>query len=213
MTRGHRPAGGLSTAAAFRLSQYLRCIATHVDAGNISSSILADFVGVSDAQVRRDIAGLGHLGQRGVGYESTALCDAIRRTLNIDRQWSAVLVGVGNLARALLRYQGFQAQGFDIVALFDSDVTKVGQAVEGHSVLPIEQLANRVQALKVELGVITVPAEAAQGVADVLCASGVRGLLNFAPLLLKVPSKVSLVSVDLSVQFEQLAFLVGTSRA
>jgi redox-sensing transcriptional repressor len=191
------------------LSQYLRCIPAGGDPNTISSSQLAEAVGVSDAQVRRDIAALGHLGQRGVGYDARALADAIRRTLGIDRPWSAVLVGVGNLARALLKYRGFRQQGFEIVALFDSDIAKIGQVVEGLSVLPLEQVAARVRADKVELGVLTVPAEAAQGVADLLCGAGVKGLLNFAPTLLRVPEPVSVVSVDLSVQFEQLAFLVG----
>lgn len=201
---------GLSKAAAIRLSQYLRCIPSGSD--TVSSSHLADFVGVSDAQVRRDIAALGHLGQRGVGYDALALKLAIRQTLGIDRNWNAVLVGVGNLARALLRYQGFRKQGFEIVALFDSDVSKIGKMVEGLQVLPLEQMAVRVKAANVELGVISVPSDAAQSVADVLVNAGVKGLLNFAPIMLKVPESVSIVSVDLSVQFEQLAFLIGANQ-
>lgn len=204
-------AAGLSKAAANRLSQYLRCLPAG-ESGTVSSSHLADFVGVSDAQVRRDIAALGHLGQRGVGYDAHALKEAIRSTLGINRNWNAVLVGVGNLARALLRYQGFRKQGFEIVALFDSDVSKIGKLVEGQPVLPLEQMASRVKSSEVELGVITVPSEAAQSVADILCAAGVKGLLNFAPLMLKVPDAVSVVSVDLSVQFEQLSFLIGVNQ-
>lgn len=210
VTRRRGKGPSLSKAAAFRLSQYLRCIPPG-GLGTVSSSHLADFVGVSDAQVRRDIAALGHLGQRGIGYDATALADAIRRTLGINRSWSAVLVGVGNLARALLRYRGFRQQGFEIVALFDSDTSKIGQNIEGLTVLPVESMSARVRAMKVELGVLTVPADAAQSVADTLGGAGVKGLLNFAPALLRVPPHVSLVSVDLSVQFEQLAFLVGIS--
>src|SRR3954470_9937971 len=119
-----RQAGGerLSRAAAHRLSLYLRCLAAWAAAdGKVSSGRIAQAVGVSDAQVRRDLAALGHLGQRGVGYDARELASAIRAALGIDRQWRAVLVGVGNLGRALLRYQGFRAQGVEIVGLFDRD--------------------------------------------------------------------------------------------
>ncbi|CAN5342081.1 redox-sensing transcriptional repressor Rex [soil metagenome] len=212
MSRGKANAstGALSRAAAFRLSQYLRCIPA-TPLATVSSGQLAETVGVSDAQVRRDLAAVGHQGQRGIGYDAEALSHAIRKTLGIHRPWRAALVGTGNLARALLRYKGFQKQGFDLVGLFDIDPAKIGTSIEGITVSSLDSLSQRVKALKAELGVITVPAEAAQGVADQLVAAGVKGLLNFAPTLVKVPPRVSLVSVDLSIQFEQLAFQVGLS--
>ncbi len=199
----------LSRAAAHRLSLYLRCVAGWpADGGKVSSGRIASAVGVSDAQVRRDLAALGHLGQRGIGYEARDLAVAIRAALGINRTWRAVLVGVGNLARALLRYQGFRAQGFEIVGLFDTDPTKVGQVVEGLTVEPTTKLGERATALGAELGVLTVPGDVAQGVADVLAAAGVRGILNFAPVVLRLPTRVRLVTVDLAIQLEQLAFLV-----
>jgi redox-sensing transcriptional repressor len=178
------------------------------DRGKVSSGRIAAAVGVTDAQVRRDLAALGHLGQRGIGYDARALAAAIREALGIDRTWRAVLVGVGNLARALLRYQGFRAQGFEIVGLFDIDRSKIGQEVEGLIVEPLEQLANRLGALDAEIGIVTVPGDAAQVVADTFVSAGVRGILNFAPVVLRLPPKVSLVTVDLAIQLEQLAFLV-----
>jgi redox-sensing transcriptional repressor len=178
------------------------------DEETISSGQIADAVGVSDAQVRRDLAALGHLGQRGVGYEVKELATAVRTALGIDRAWRAVLVGVGNLGRALLKYQGFHAQGFDIVALFDADPRKVGQEVEGLTVEPVAALADRVAALSAELGVLTVPADAAHAVADALAGAGIRGILNFAPVVLKLPRRIRLVTVDLAIQLEQLAFQV-----
>src|SRR5262245_61588224 len=181
---GERQTGGerLSRAAAQRLSLYLRCLsAWPADGGKVSSGRIAAAVGVSDAQVRRDLAALGHLGQRGIGYEARELATAIRAALGIDRTWRAVLVGVGNLARALLRYQGFRAQGFQIVGLFDSDPAKVGQVIEGIKVDVVDRVPDRITELKAELGVVTVPGEVAQGVADDLAAAGVRGILNFAP--------------------------------
>jgi redox-sensing transcriptional repressor len=201
--------GELSRATAQRLSHYLRYLSTHAPSATISSSQLASAVGISDAQVRRDLAAIGHIGQRGVGYDATALANVIRRTLGIDRGWRAVLVGVGNLARALLRYRGFRDQGFQIVALFDCSHDKIDHEVDGLRVLPVEQLASQVTALQAELGVITVPSESAQVVADSLVAAGVRGLLSFAPMRLKVPDTVQVVTVDLAIQFEQLAFLVN----
>jgi redox-sensing transcriptional repressor len=158
--------------------------------------------------VRRDLAALGHLGQRGVGYDARELAGAIRAALGIDRQWRAVLIGVGNLGRALLRYQGFRTHGFEVVGLFDSDPGKVGQDVEGHRVEAVSALAERVPALGAELAVLTVPADTAQPVAEALVAAGIRGILNFAPVVLKLPRRVRLVTVDLAIQLEQLAFQV-----
>lgn len=195
--------------AAQRLSLYLRCLTSwSTTGGKVSSGRIAAAVGVTDAQVRRDLASLGHLGQRGIGYEARALSAAIRVALGIDRTWDAVLVGVGNLARALLRYQGFRSQGFQIVGLFDSDRSKVGQQIEGLMVESMDQLEKRVGALGAEIGIVTVPGDVAQVVAESLANGGVRGILNFAPVVLRLPPHVSLVTVDLAIQLEQLAFLV-----
>ncbi len=209
--RERRPPAGdrLSRAAAHRLSLYLRALAAWpTDAGKVSSGRIAAACGVTDAQVRRDLASLGNLGRRGVGYDAPELAAAIRAVLGIDRTWRAVLVGVGNLARALLRYRGFRTQGFEVLALFDADPGKVGEKVEGLAIESADRLAERVRELGAELAVLTVPAEAAQSVADDLSAAGIRGVLNFAPVLLKLPPRVKLVAVDLAIQLEQLAFLI-----
>ena len=151
---------------------------------------------------------LGHLGQRGVGYDREALTRVIRERLGIHRGWRAVLVGVGNLARALLRYQGFQAQGFQIVGLFDHDPQLIDQFFGLTPIESTSQLVPRTRELQAELGIMTVPASAAQLVADQLIQAGVKGILNFASARLRVPPQIQVVSVDLSVQLEQLAFLV-----
>jgi redox-sensing transcriptional repressor len=208
------PAGGsesrLSRASVGRFSLYLRHLELFRREGveTVSSGQLGEALGITDAQVRKDLAYLGSLGQPGVGYAAEELIAALRRKLGIDRVWLTAVVGIGNLARALLRYRGFQEQGFRIVALFDSDAAKVAQRVEG---LPVHSPADMpavIAATKAELGMITVPSEAAQEAADALAAAGIRGLLNFAPVVLRLPPRVSLVSVDLAVQLEQLAFLV-----
>src|SRR5262249_6546744 len=136
------------------------------------------------------------------------LITAIRQALGIDREWAVALVGIGNLARALLRYRGFAQRNFRIVALFDSDPAKIGQQIDDLPIHPLEQMSAVVAQTKAELGLLAVPAEAAQAVADALVAAGIRGVLNFAPVVLRLPPGVSLVSVDLTVQLEQLAFLV-----
>jgi redox-sensing transcriptional repressor len=208
-----RDAGGevrLSRASVGRLSLYLRRLEglRREGVAKVSSGQLGEALGITDAQVRKDLAALGNLGHPGVGYATQELVGAIRRALGIDREWSVVLVGVGNLARALLRYRGFQQRGFRIVALFDADPAKVGQHVDGLEVYAPERLGAIVAATGAELGLLTVPSESAQAVADALVAAGVRGVLNFAPVVLRLPPHVSLVSVDLTVQLEQLAFLV-----
>ncbi len=203
----------LSRASAGRLSLYLRCLEglEREGAQKVSSGQLGDALGVSDAQVRKDLACLGNLGQPGIGYSTADLVTAIRKALGLDRDWSAVLVGVGNLARALLKYRGFQQQGFRIVALCDNDPAKVGQPIENLPVTSLDKIAEKIRSANIELGILTVPAEAAQSVADQLVAAGIRGILNFAPTVLKLPPGVSLVTVDLAIQLEQLAFLVQWS--
>jgi redox-sensing transcriptional repressor len=202
-----------SRASVGRLSLYLRRLeeVSRDGARTVSSSQLALALGVTDAQVRKDLASL-NLGQPGIGYPTQELIVAIRRALGIDRPWRVALVGVGNLARALLRYRGFSQHGFRIVALFDTDPAKIGQRVEGLIIHALEELTAVVEATEAELGLLTVPAEAAQSVADTLVAAGIRGVLNFAPVVLRLPAGVSLVSVDLTVQLEQLAFLVQLSE-
>jgi redox-sensing transcriptional repressor len=174
----------------------------------VSSRQLGQAVGVTDVQVRKDLTYLGNLGHPGIGYPTQDLLGAIRRVLGVDREWAVALVGVGNLARALLRYKGFTQRGFRIVALFDADSTKVGTKLDGLEVFPPEKMKSVIAATKAELGLLAVPSDSAQAVADRLVSAGIRGVLNFAPTVLQLPPQVSLVAVDLTVQLEQLAFQV-----
>jgi redox-sensing transcriptional repressor len=201
-----------SRATAGRLSLYLRRLEAWEGEGQqtASSPQLAKSLDLREAQVRRDLAGLGNLGRRGVGYKIPALVMAIRAALGIDREWHAIVVGAGNLARALLRYRGFQERGFRIVSLFDSDPRKVGERIEHLLVAPISDLKRLVRQENVELALVAVPSEAAQDVANQLVEAGIRGVLNFAPAVLRLPSHVRVVNVDLTIQLEQLAFQVQT---
>jgi redox-sensing transcriptional repressor len=204
------PEARLSRASVARFSLYLRHLERIHSAGarTVSSGQLGEALGIPDTQVRKDLAYLGSLGHPGVGYPTGDVIAALRHTLGVDRSWAVVVVGVGNLARALLRYRGFEQQGFRIVALFDADPDKVGQRLDGLEIYPTGRIAEVVAATGAELGIVTVPTEAAQPVADALVGAGIRGVLNFAPVVLRLPPHVSLVAVDLTVQLEQLAFLV-----
>ena len=202
----------LSRASVGRFSLYLRHLEALTRDGTtkVSSSQLGEALGITDAQVRKDLAYLGSLGHPGVGYVIVELINAIRHVLGVDRRWSVALVGVGNLGRALLGYRGFAERGFRVVALFDTDPTKVGTRLEGLTIHSIHEIEHVVATTGAELGLLAVPSETAQEAADALVAAGIHGILNFAPVLLRVPSEVRLVSVDLTVQLEQLAFLVQT---
>lgn len=204
---GDKPA---PKAVVGRVSLYLRQLETFRRQGlaTVSSHQLGSSLAIHDAQVRKDLAFFGQFGHPGVGYRIDELADALRRVLGIDREWPLALVGLGNLGRALLKYQGFRDRGFRIVALFDSDPQKVGKTLEGMTVRPVEGLADLVRAQALNLAVLSVPGEVAQGVADHLVASGIVGIFNFAPVALVVPPHVRVVAVDLSIQLEHLAYQI-----
>jgi len=193
------------------LSLYLRELRQLVREGRstVSSSQLGKLLGVTDAQVRKDLAYFGHFGHPGIGYRCDELIAEIRRILGTDRSWIVTMVGVGNMGRALLRYKGFAEQGFRIVAAFDSDPRVVGTKIEDIPVYDTSELRNVIRQQKIQLGMITVPATQAQQVADQLVTSGIVGIVNFAPVTLSLPEKIGLVGVDLTTELEQLAFSVA----
>ena len=198
-------------AVVTRLSLYLRELQHLVRTGKatVSSHQLGQLLGFSDAQVRKDLTYFGHFGHPGVGYRCEELASAIRRILGTDRVWTVGLVGVGNLGRALLGYRGFAAKGFRIVAAFDADPRKTNTAVDGVQVYGLDRLREVVEQQQIQLAMLTVPAAAAQGVADMVAAAGVTGIVNFAPVTLSLPEEVSLVGVDLATELEQISFSVA----
>jgi redox-sensing transcriptional repressor len=203
------------TVVVNRLSLYLRELQHLVREGRatISSSQLGKLLGFTDAQVRKDLAYFGHFGQPGIGYRCNELIDQIRSILGTDRQWTVTLIGVGNLGRALLRYRGFTSQGFRIVAAFDVDARVVGSSIEGIPVYSLSRLAEIVRQQRIQIALITVPADEAQQVADQLVIAGISGIVNFAPVTLTLPVEVSLVGVDLTTELEQIAFSVANRMA
>jgi redox-sensing transcriptional repressor len=198
-------------AVVNRLSLYLRELQHLVSEGHqtTNSSQLGRRLGFTDAQVRKDLAHFGHFGHPGIGYRCDELICAIRKILGTDREWLVALVGVGNLGRALLGYRGFEPQGFRIVAAFDTLDSKVGTTIEGVPIHHINDLESVVAAQGVDLGMVAVPAADAQIAADRLVAAGVSGIVNFAPVTLRVPEGVSRVGVDLARELEQVTFAVA----
>jgi redox-sensing transcriptional repressor len=194
-----------------RLSTYyriLRGLESQGDTEPLSSERMSALTGFTAAQVRRDLAYFGSFGKRGVGYDIQELQHSLRMILGIDRQWSIALVGVGNLGMALLSYRGFSSQGFHISSAFDSDATKHGRRI-GHIVVrPVEELPRAAKEENIQMAIVTVPPAEAQTVVDAVAAAGIRGILNFAPVQVQVPSGVKLVRVDLSIEMEYLSYLL-----
>lgn len=196
-----------------RLSLYLRELQRLEAAGQatISSGQLGALLGFSDAQVRKDLGFFGQFGYPGVGYRCDELIRAMRDILGTNQLWPVVMVGVGNMGQALLGYRGFVRQNFRIVAAFDADRAKVGQVIDGLTIQAVDDLPAFVKEHAIRLGMIVVPGERAQEVADRLVAAGIDGIVNFATVTLTLPPQVQVVSVDLAIELEQLSFAV-TSR-
>lgn len=197
--------------AVRRLSLYLRQLEAfnRKDRRTISSKQLGESLGLTDAQVRKDLAYFGQFGHPGIGYRVDDLIGEVRRILGTDRTWNVLLVGAGNLGRALLAYKGFSSKGFRLAAVFDNDPSKVGKKHGPFDIQPMSALQETMQRDTIKLAMIAVPGDVAQEVADQLIEAGIRGILNFAPVALTIPPHVAINAVDLAVQLEQLAFQVS----
>jgi len=195
-------------ATISRLSVYSRYLESLYRKGitTVSSADIAQGVGVTSAQVRKDLAYFGEFGTRGVGYNVKELLDHTLKILGLNNTWNMVVVGAGNLGSALCAYRGFRERGFYIVGVFDNDLTKIGKKINEYEVLPIDHLEEVVRENNVEIGIIAVPAAYAQDVATRLVKAGVKGILNFAPTVLNIPDKIIVRSVDLTVNLEVLTF-------
>jgi len=197
-------------AVVGRLSLYCRELQHLAQQGQttINSAQLGKRLGVTDAQVRKDLAYFGQFGYPGIGYRCAELVGQIRKILGTTESWSVLLVGVGNLGHALLRYRGFSEQGFRIAAALDVDPQTVGQQVGAIQIGHIDELPEVVRTLGIHIAVLAVPAPQAQRVAQQLVEAGIVGILNFAPVTLAVPDDVAVVGVDLAIELEQLVFAV-----
>jgi redox-sensing transcriptional repressor len=202
----------VSDLIASRLSIYLRCLSALDSTGvpKISSSALAHQFHLNAAQIRKDLAYFGEFGVRGVGYSVPELRRHLRGILGLDRQINVAIVGAGNLGLALADYPGFRQEGFNIVALFDTLAGKVGERSRGGvPIHDVKELRRVVTRNKISIGVIAVPASAAQLVANTIVSSGIRAILNFSPGSLSVPAGVKLKNADLTVSLESLSFFLA----
>jgi redox-sensing transcriptional repressor len=218
---GRRPAArprqiGISDLTTQRLSVYLRCLDDLMKAGigTISSHRLAQRLHLNSAQIRKDLACFGEFGVRGVGYVVGDLRRHLTRILGLTRSRRVAIIGAGNLGMALADYNGFNSEGFSVVALFDSDPDKVGRVTRrGIEVADLERLPEMARRERLSIAVLAVPAPAAQQTLDLVARSGIRAVLNFAPERLVPPRGVTVKAVDLKVQLENLAFHLSRVEA
>ena len=198
----------ISESTVRRLSLYLQFLEQTRDQGRttVSSDELARRSGATSAQVRKDLSFFGSFGKRGMGYEVPALVTRLREILGLERAYRVVLVGAGKIGGALVHYEGFRRRGFEVSAIYDRDPKKIGSRSNGLVVRDVKHLEADLKKEPSDIGIVVTPAEAAQDVADRLVRSGVKALLNFAPVQLKVPRDVEVKTVNMAQELEALSY-------
>ena len=191
-----------------RLPVYIQKLNQLVREGreSVSSHEMAETLGVTSAQIRKDLSFFGGFGKQGTGYNVINLLESLRGILNLNQIWEVVLVGVGHLGQALLSYQGFSQKGFEIVMAFDNDPKVVGQTFAGIEVLDVMEMRNHICPRGIPIAILTVPAVHAQEMADQLIQCGVKAILNYAPVTLKVPEGIRLANIDPVLSLQTIAF-------
>ncbi len=191
-----------------RLPTYLRTLQRMADSGlkTTSSKELGELVGVSAAQIRKDISQFGEFGKQGTGYSIPFLVDKLKQILKVDRVWDVALVGAGDIGHALANYQGFVNRGFRIVMVFDNDKEKIGKTVNAFQIEDSANMAKRIKEAGIKIVMLTVPASAAQSVAEKLAQAGVRAILNYAPVNLNVPPGVHVQYIDPAAHLQRMTY-------
>ncbi|SNB52438.1 redox-sensing transcriptional repressor Rex [Thermoflexus hugenholtzii] len=194
-----------------RLPVYLRALQVMAAEGReiTSSQELGERLGISSAQIRKDLSYFGTFGKQGTGYRIPDLIEHLRRILKVDRTWDMILIGAGNLGHALAQYQGFTPRGFRLVAIFDNDPEKIGRPIGPHVIQDVQELPEFVRAHRVQIAMIAVPASAAQQVADLCVEAGIRAILNYAPIHLKVPKRILVQYIDPAIHLQQMTYYLG----
>jgi redox-sensing transcriptional repressor len=212
MAKEVKPADAIPRKSIFRLSIYQRCLERLRTNGmeTVSSEVLAKAAGVKPTQLRKDLTYFGQFGTRGLGYNVESLSLTINEVLGTNSLQPVVLIGVGNLGAALLRYEGFQKEGFELRAAFDSDRDRCEliEKKSGIPVYPVPEMKRFIQKNHVKMAIMAVPATVAQEVANELVDAGVQAILNFSPTVLQVPDHVMVHSVDLALALEHLSYFV-----
>lgn len=196
--------------AIYRLSIYYRCLQKLGDNGveTVSSTTLARAAGVKPAQLRKDLAYFGQFGTRGLGYPVDILSGTIRETLGREHLQPVILVGAGNLGSALLRYHGFEKEGFEVIAAFDANPEATRARGVNVPVHPVNDLEAFIAVNSVKLAILCIPVEFAQSVVNRLVAAGIQGVLNFSPIVLEVTPDVTVNNVDLALELEHLSYFI-----
>jgi len=191
-----------------RLPVYLRALQHMADNGikNTSSQELGESVGISAAQIRKDISQFGEFGKQGTGYSIPYLLDKLREILKVDRLWDVIIVGAGDMGHALARYQGFANRGFNAVMIFDNDKDKVGQKIGDLTIEDTVDLIEKVKSAGVKIAMLTIPATVAQDTADKLVQAGVKAILNYAPISLNVPEDVKVQYIDPATHLQRMTY-------
>jgi len=194
-----------------RLPIYLRALTYLMETGQefTSSQELGQILGIGSAQIRKDLSHFGEFGKQGTGYEITYLRDQISKILNVDRSWPVALVGFGDLGQAIAHYGGFATKGFHIELVFDADSTKIGQKTNNTTVQNVENLVEIISQSQIKIAIIAVPAPVAQTVADKLIEAGIRAILNYAPITLKVPDFVRVQYIDPVVHLQTMTYFLA----
>ncbi len=191
-----------------RLPVYLRALSAMKSGGKqyTSSHELAEWLGISSAQIRKDLSHFGEFGKQGTGYSVIGLYDELRQILHLDQDWPLIIVGAGNIGSAVASYTGFSHRGFRVVGLFDNDPTKIGAQIGGLTVQSNNEIPQFVADSHTQHAMITVPAQYAQQVADILVASGIKAILNYAPINLNVPHNVHVEYIDPVLHLQKMTY-------
>jgi len=191
-----------------RLPVYLRALQRLADKDihTTSSQELGEIVGISAAQIRKDISQFGEFGKQGTGYAIPFLIEKLQDILKVDRVWEVVIVGMGDIGHALAHYQGFANRGFHVKMVFDNDPKKIGQKIGEFEVFDTALISEKIKQYKIKLAMITVPASSAQEVADQLVKAGVKAILNYAPISLNVPEGVKVQYIDPVTHLQRMTY-------
>jgi len=191
-----------------RLPVYLRALQHMADQGvkTTSSQELGEHVGISAAQIRKDISQFGEFGKQGTGYSISYLLDKLREILKVDRLWDVIIVGAGDMGHALARYQGFVNRGFNVVMIFDNDKDKIGQKIGDLTVEDMANLEEKIKSTGIKIAMLTIPASVAQETTDTLVKAGVKAILNYAPISLNVPGDVKVQYIDPATHLQKMTY-------
>lgn len=194
-----------------RLPLYIRTLSDLLTDGTttVSSTSLGEMIGVTAAQIRRDLSYFGKFGKQGKGYDVRSLIGQIKQILNLDQTWPVAIVGIGNLGEAVARYRGFGTNNFPIVALFDHSDHRVGQRVDHLTIQPLSAVTGEVTRHQIRIAILAVPATAAQEVADRLVAAGITSILNYAPAIIQVPPSVKVRNIDPIAALQSMSYYLA----